>query len=311
MWRRFTALAVLAMLAAVPARAEEYLKPFVLAETRTGDPAAVVSEVEEKLTQAGFEIAGRYSPYPEATVIAVTDDALRQAAAKSEFGGYGAAQRVAVTKVDGEVQVSYTNPRYMAAAYRMTADLGPVQQRLADALGAQRAFGPDEGMTDEDLREYHYMFGMEYFDDPETLAEHDSYEAAVAAVETGLAEGRMGVTKVYRIDIPGKQETVFGVAMDGAKGGGEDQDDAFIMSEIDFKPLRSTAHLPYEMLVSGNKVYALSARFRIAINFPDLSMMGSNSFMNIMGAPDAIRTALAAAAGGEVETSSGPVFNND
>ncbi|KAF0205639.1 MAG: hypothetical protein FD173_809 [Gallionellaceae bacterium] len=39
-------------------------------------------------------------------------------------------------------------------------------------------------------------------------------------------------------------------------------------------------------------MYALYARFRIAIDFPDLSMMGKNSFMNIMKAPEAIRLAL-------------------
>jgi len=84
---------------------------------------------------------------------------------------------------------------------------------------------------------------------------------------------------------------VFGAAM---KGGGDAKamDDRFIMSEIDFRDLKSTAHLPYEVLVSGNKVYALYARFRIAINYPDLSMMGSNSFMNIMDSPEAIRKAL-------------------
>jgi hypothetical protein len=64
------------------------------------------------------------------------------------------------------------------------------------------------------------------------------------------------------------------------------------MSEIDFRDIKSTAHLPYEVLVSDNKVYALYARFRIAISFPDLSMMGPNSFMNIMSAPEAIRKAL-------------------
>ena len=69
-------------------------------------------------------------------------------------------------------------------------------------------------------------------------------------------------------------------------------DDKFIMSEIDFRDIKSTAHLPYEVLVSGNKAYALYARFRIAIDFPDLSMMGSNSFMNIMKTPEAIRKAL-------------------
>jgi hypothetical protein len=52
--------------------------------------------------------------------------------------------------------------------------------------------------------------------------------------------------------------------------------------------------------VSDNKVYALYARFRIAINFPDLKMVGSNSFVNIMCAPNAIEDALSAAAGGEI-----------
>ncbi|MCW9039002.1 MAG: hypothetical protein OQJ76_00765, partial [Rhodospirillales bacterium] len=75
----------------------------------------------------------------------------------------------------------------------------------------------------------------------------------------------------------------------------------YIMSQIDFKPLRSSAHLPYEMLVSGGKVYALYARFRIAINFSDLSMMGSNSFMSIMECPTTIERALTRAAGGKVK----------
>ncbi|HQT26317.1 MAG TPA: hypothetical protein PLK99_06935, partial [Burkholderiales bacterium] len=118
------------------------------------------------------------------------------------------------------------------------------------------------------------------------------------AVEAGLAAGKGGVTKVYRIDIPGKQETVFGVAMKG-DGGNKYMDDKYIMSEIDFRDLKSAAHLPYEMLVDGNKVYALYARFRIAIDFPDLSMMGAHSFMNIMKSPEAIRKALTAAAGGK------------
>ena len=107
------------------------------------------------------------------------------------------------------------------------------------------------------------------------------------------------MTKVYRIDVPEKKETVFGVAMKGATEADKYMDDKFIMSVIDFKDIRSTAHLPYEMLVSGNKVYALYARFRIATSFPDLSMMGSNSFMNIMKSPEAIRKALTQAAGGK------------
>ena len=50
--------------------------------------------------------------------------------------------------------------------------------------------------------------------------------------------------------------------------------------------------MPYEILVSGKKVFALFARFRIAINFPDLSMMGDHSFFSIMCAPGEIEDAL-------------------
>src|SRR5208337_5363783 len=95
-----------------------------------------------------------------------------------------------------------------------------------------------------------------------------------------------------------RKEAAFRVAMNGATEAEKYMYDKFIMSEIDFKDLRSTARLPYEMLVSGNKVYALYARYRIAISFPDLSMMGSNSFMKIMKSPEAIRKALTHAAGG-------------
>lgn len=199
-------------------------------------------------------------------------------------------QRVSITEVGKEIQVSYTNPVYMANVYRMQGDLSGVAASLATALGKVEEFGA-QGMTAKQARGYHYMIGMEYFTDPSVLAEYGSYEEAVKAVDTKLASNKNGVSKVYRVDIPGKQESVFGVAL---KGGDDNKymDDQYIMNEIDFHDVKSTAHLPYEVLVSGNKVYALYARFRIAIDFPDLSMMGKNSFMNIMKAPEAIRHAL-------------------
>lgn len=300
MTRILTLFAALLFCLAEPAHAADAMKPFVLASKGAGELAATVEATKAKLTGAGFTIAGTVTPYPATTIVAVTNDALKAAAAKSKFGGYGAAQRVAVSKVGGEIQVSFTNPAYMAAAYRMADDLGAIRKQLASALGEVQEFGPADGLTADQLKGYHYMFGMEYFDEPSELNSYDSYQAAVAAVEKGLAAGAGGVAKVYRIDIPGKEETVFGVSMNGAKGEGTMQDDAYIMSQIDFKDLKSAAHLPYEILVSGKTAYALYARFRIAINFPDLSMMGSNSFMSIMESPETIRRALTRAAGGKI-----------
>jgi hypothetical protein len=73
------------------------------------------------------------------------------------------------------------------------------------------------------------------------------------------------------------------------------------MDQIDFKKLKSTGHLPYEVVISKGTVYALPAEFRIAISFPDLSMMGSNSFASIMCSPTAIHEALTISVGGEFE----------
>ena len=268
------------------------LKPFVLASKGAGTVAEKTEQAKASLTAAGFSVIGNYSPYPDANILIVTNDALKKNAADSEHGGFGAIQRVAITKVKDEVQVSYTNPVYMANAYRMKGDLSNVAAGLAAALGKIEEFGSKQGMTAKQARKYHYMLGMEYFDDQDVLAEYASYEEAVQSVDAKLAANKNGVSRVYRVDIPGKQESVFGVALKGATELEKYMDDRFIMSEIDFRELRSTAHLPYEVLVSGNKVYAMYARFRIAINFPDLSMMGKNSFMNIMKTPDAIRDVL-------------------
>jgi hypothetical protein len=266
------------------------LKPFVLASKAEGTVAEKSAQVKTALNTAGFVVVGEYAPYPGADIIIVTNDELKKNAAASEAGGYGAIQRVSITEAGKEVQVSYTNPVYMSNVYRMQGDLSGVANSLEKALGKVEEFGA-KGMTAKQARKYHYTIGMEYFDEPSVLAEYGSYEEAVQAVDAKLGNNQNGVTKVYRVDIPGKQESVFGVGMKGS-GDSKAMDDQFIMSEIDFHDVKSTAHLPYEVLVSGNKVYALYARVRIAINFPDLSMMGKNSFMNIMKAPEAIRKAL-------------------
>ncbi len=274
------------------------LKPFVLASKGQGEVAAKADEVKAAVTKHGFTVAGSYSPYPNAVIIAVTNDEMRTTAAKSERGGFGAAQRVSVTKVGNEVQIAYTNPVYLANAYRMAGDLKETSAKLQAALGRIEEFGA-KGLTADKLRKYHYTFGMEYFDEPNEFVKYASYEEAVKAVEAGLAAGKQGATKVYRVDVAGKKETLFGVAMKGEGEPGKFMDDKYIMSEIDFKDVKSTAHLPYDILVSDNKVYALYARFRIAISFPDLAMMGANSFMNIMKSPEAIREALALSVGGK------------
>ena len=303
----------LAVLAAVmlfswtgTAQAEELLKPFVLAGIKKGDMAEEAEKAKSALGAAGFKVLGSYSPYEGATVICATSDALMDAAAKVDKGGFGAVLRVALTQGEDGVQLSYVNPVYMGIAYGL-GDLGGVADALKTALGAEGEFG-SKGVKKKKLRrgKYHYMFGMPYFDDVVELVTYKDYETGVAAAEKNLAAGKGGTRKVYRLDLPGKEVTVFGVAIpkgDGPDKGAKDTDKE-IMDIIDFQKVRSTAYLPYEFMIVGNKAIALHGRYRIALHFPDTKMMGEHGFTKIMSSPGGIAKALRAAAGGKEESES-------
>lgn len=291
---RFLLFSILLTVCAAPAFSAVFMKPFILAN-KGSDYQGVLAATKKKLIDAGFQVLGEYTPYGKATVIIITDDELIKNAEATEFGGYGVVQRVAVTDVAGEVQVAYTNPMYMASAYRMKGDLAAVADRLKKALGFIEEFGCAVGLTAKDLADYKYMFGMPKFHQQFKLMEYPDYKAAVDAVEAGLAEQKGGVSRIYRIDLPNKQQTIIGVSMTV-----EMSSDATIMKEVDFKPIRSTPHLPHELLIhSDGKVRSLDPKFRIAINFPDLEMSGNNSFIGIMGTPDAIYNSMALVSGGE------------
>ncbi len=273
---------------AAPAFAADALRPYVLASSGPGTVAAKLPEVKAALVREGFQVAGEYAPYKGAHLLAVTSDALKRAAARSESGGYGAVVRISLTETPAGLQIAYTNPLYYAQAYRMQDSLTDVSSALQKALGAKTAFGSEDGIPASDLRKYHYMVMMPYFTDQVRLASFGSQDAALKSVEAGLSSGTSGVSKVYRIDIPGKSESVFGVSITRGDGA-----DAAIMKVIDTAELKHTAHLPYEMLVRDGAVYMLHGKFRIALDFPDLTM---GTFMKISGAPGAIEDSLKQAA---------------
>jgi hypothetical protein len=277
-----------------PAWSEERLKPYILANTQFGDMPSVVHQTESSLKANGFQIVGSYSPFPVATVIVVTDPELRTAASKAENGGFGAVERISITNVTGQMQVSYTNPGYFGAAYGL-GPLAGVASRLKAALGDTLHFGSEAGLTEKQLAPgtYHYQIGMPYFNQVDVVGKYPDYQTAVATVERSLDAGKGGTKKVYRIDLP-NEVSVFGVGIilgDGPNQGAKDTDKE-ILDIIDVGAYRATSYLPYELMVRGNEIIALRARYRIAVHFPDTSMMGPHGFTKIMSAPMGIRHAL-------------------
>ncbi len=268
-------------------------KPFIVASSGSGTLDEKTSSTRRTLEDAGFEVYGQYSPVDGTNVIVVTNDELKKIASMSDKGGYAAGQRVSVSEVDDNVEVSFVNPLYIQYGYHLEGDMQPVYDALVASLGNVQSCGADgKKMTAKKLGKYHYMMGMPYFDGALELGSFGSHEEAVAAVEKGLAVPDDALTQVYRIDIPGKQQTVFGVGMKMTNEEEEDIDSTFQMSIVDFEGCKKRAYFPYEVLVDGNNVEALHMRFRMAMHFPNLSMTGKHGFTKLMSAPGATKEAL-------------------
>lgn len=268
--------------------ADVALQPFVLAsQTQTSlDEAA--RQAVEKLQAAGLQVVGSYQPFGGAQVISVSNDTLRQAAGKTPRGGFAAAINVGLTQVDDKVQVAYQNPAYLAAAYRLDSDLGQVLAALNKALGFQSRFGA-KGLTRAKLSKYHYMLGMETFEDASKLGVFASHEAAVSAVESALKAGKLGAGQVFRVDLPGGQQSLFGVSAVKSKDS-RVTEQRIIHEVVDAKAdLKTTAYLPQLVLVDGQQVLAPHLRFALAVWHPDLTM---GTFGKLISSPGAIESWL-------------------
>jgi hypothetical protein len=64
------------------------------------------------------------------------------------------------------------------------------------------------------------------------------------------------------------------------------------MGVVDYEGCKKRAYYPYEVLIDGKEVEALHMRFRMAVHYPNLSMMGSHGFTKLMSAPGVIEDAL-------------------
>ena len=261
------------------------LKPFTLAKIyKKSKIIQVASKVKNQLIKAGYRVVGTYEPYESTKIYIVTNSTILKAAAKTEFGGFGAGIRISVTQVKNDVQVVHNNPTYMAVAYNMKSYLSATRQKLAKTLGYVKDFG-GKGVPLGELGEYHYGFGLEKFNGFMDLAEHKSHKEALKFVENGFKRKFKNMEKVYRIDIPGKKQSVFGISLKNKVDDQKFLNDHYVMGIIDNKELRRSAHLPYELMVIGKRVIVMHPHFRLAVNFPDLRMFGTHSFGKLMDLP--------------------------
>lgn len=258
-------------------------KPYYMVSREVSDYQSAVTDIREKIASSSLRILGEYVPTAGRTIFAITSDKLLAIAGKTEFGGYGAVIRVAVTDAESGIQISYVNPIYMSYAYQME-DASEVDAELKNLFGDSKPFGSKKGISKRSLNGYQYMMMLPEFEDHDKLGSFDSHSDALAAVNANLASGKHKLTKVFEIAIPGKEEVLIGVGI--GEGDGADE---FILNTIDVADKKHSAYLPYAVLISGTKVYSQAGKFRIALAFPDLGM---GQFMDISDAPDGVLDSL-------------------
>lgn len=276
-------------------------KPFILATQSATSMNDAKMEVKKQIIKSPFSVVAEHSPYDGAYIYIITSDELKSLAAESRYGGFAAPQRISLTQVGQSIQIAYTNPVFMQHAYRMKkVDMQPILDQMKTAFGFIEFFGGD-GLTDRKLKRYKYSFGLEGFDSFYELPEYESHVKAIAALIKGFKEKDNGITEIYQIKIPGKEQVVFGVAMSAEDSGDEALDTRKTMDIVDHLPLKRTAYLPYEIMVDGKKIIAMHARFRIAVNFSDLKMFGKHGFGKLFSTPGAYRKAFTKVSGGKLD----------
>lgn len=250
------------------------------------DVPAQLAVLEKKLQAEGFTLAGRHTPpgLPGFATLVVTDPALLEAI--HTVGGSAIVAAGIRVGVQSDGTVTYANPDYWLRAYlrgqfkAVQTAAKSVQQRLAKALGEGADFGGD--VPEADLANYRYMFGMERFDATNSeLNTFASFDEALKTVQTNLAKGVGTNSPVYEVVMADRKVAVFGVAMNDATYG-----EGYWVKKIGADHI---AAVPYELFIVDNKVYALYARYRIALAWPSLGM---GQFMGIINTPEAIRSTL-------------------
>lgn len=274
----------------------QQLKPYGLAASTEGSVKEIAHEIISKLSANKFSVVGEYTPANDKDryIIVYTADELINATKQTGgLAGFAATLRVAVTNENGKILITYTNPEYWGNAYlqenfeKFSKSYQNMHDRLLVSLiscgkPVKTFFGSEDGLSITKLRSYQYMLAMPEFDDTEKLRTFNSHTEAIKTIDSRLAKSNT-IKKVYKLDIPGTNSTLYGVELDGETG------ESKFMPIIDIGLPKHTAFLPYEFLVVGSEVHMLHGRYRIALSFPDLTM---STFAKIMSTPGEIENLI-------------------
>ena len=274
------------------AGAPEKVKTYLIGEYADADT------VKAKLQEAGFEILTVYKHgKKKLPIIVITNDYLKSLANRPMRGLVAGVIRVTVNKAENEIRV--TNPAYYLHAYLQKeyklGDEKPVTEALLkaipsltdtvtkkDADGEVVDLNPDF-LKYEGISNYHYMIGMPYYHDITEVGRADSVDKLLAKLKKKAKKKLLYVVKLA------PNRYVAGVVFSKRT--------AKFPKKIG---LKKAGVLPWQIILEeieedGKKVAiarALDAKYKIALSYPLLTMMGEGSFAGIMTVPGAIEKEL-------------------
>lgn len=224
-----------------------------------------VNNIKTALATNGLETIGEYYAMgnKDYHVIVYTSRELKQMAMK-ENREFAAVQKVLIDLKDKKLV--FTNPNYFLRAF-MQDDLDNTLLQVTNSRLNKSFSGLENGVEtlDEDnLEDYHFMFGMPYYSDMIEVASGDNLKQTLQK----NAKDKI----VFKLSLG--NSTLYGVSMDTKDG------------EKSYIPAigqeKNSAFLPYLVVISNGKAKILHAKYYLAISLPKLSM---GEFMTISDAP--------------------------
>ena len=251
---------------------------------------AKAKSVEKKLKAAGFEIlATTKVGKKKMPVIIFTSPAIKKLANRPMRGLLAGSMRILVDKKRNVIKAN--NPMYFFKAFLQDQyKPGDEKSTITALLKAfpslsLNALGNDENLEYDDITDYHYIIGMPYYHDQNELGRGDSVAKLVKKIQKNAKKKK---ALVYTTKLS-KNRYVIGVHL-GKR-----------TSKFPKKiGAQNSLLLPWQILVEeieddGKKVavaMALDGKYRIALSYPQLSMVGSGSFAGIMSVPGALEDDL-------------------
>jgi len=270
------------------------ISPYIQIADLSGNMIEATEKVKTVLTEKNYDIIGEYRPggNTDLYVVVFTNHKVKNLCKSAKGRGMlAAAMKVGFQKKEGTISVSILNPEYIFYAYfrnkmddnsfksSALAISSEIKTGLRGVGTLNKPFGGD--VPAKDLKKYHYMMGMPYFDDPVTLAEFDSFQQGVETIQKNLSAGKGNTIKVYEIIDANSHVAVFGVGLGDKEEG-----------EAHFLPIIGESHvaaMPYEIILQNKKATMLHGRYRFASHWPELTM---KTFAKIMSSPGDVEDAM-------------------